>query len=117
MGHKPQADIEIFSNDDDQEAPIHMSGTTKRVATLFLDLHKITKSAKSSAKKKKMGWHRYYCMTGVIEASYGSAMITYTVKLGGLYIPHPLSTHLFELQIGSNISKGVTHDVIRVRYE
>lgn len=86
LGHKPQADIEIFSNDDDREAPIHIGGgTTKKVATLFLDLHKITKSAKSSAKKKKMGWHRYYCLTGVIEASYGSAMITYTVKLGGLH--------------------------------
>ncbi|KAL7795830.1 hypothetical protein V8C37DRAFT_373579 [Trichoderma ceciliae] len=94
MGHKPQADIEIFSNDDDRKAPIHISATTKRVATLFLDLHKIPKSAKTAAKKKKMGWHRYYCLTGVIEASYGSAMITYTVKLG-----------------------GVTHDVIRVRYE
>ncbi|KAL6823063.1 hypothetical protein J3E69DRAFT_338625 [Trichoderma sp. SZMC 28015] len=94
MGHKPQADIEIFSNDDERDAPIHISGTTKRVATLFLDLHKIPKSAKTAAKKKKMGWHRYYCLTGVIEASYGSAMITYTVKLG-----------------------GVTHDVIKVRYE
>lgn len=95
MGHKPQADIEIFSNDDDLDAPIHISGTTKRVATLFLDLHKITKSAKSSAKKKKLGWHRYYCLTGVIEASYGSAMITYTVKLGGLYILGSLLKHLF----------------------
>lgn len=83
MGHKPQADIEIFSNEVDDEAPIHISTTTKRVATLFLDLHKIPKSAKAAAKKKKMGWHRYYCLTGVIEASYGSAMITYTVKLGG----------------------------------
>jgi hypothetical protein len=117
MGHKPQADIEIFSNDDDLDAPIHASGTTKRVATLFLDLHKITKSAKSSAKKKKMGWHRYYCLTGVIEASYGSAMITYTVKLGGLYILRSSSKYLFERQTGSNISAGVTHDVIRVRYE
>lgn len=117
MGHKPQADIEIFSNDDDLDAPIHVSGTTKRVATLFLDLHKITKSAKSSAKKKKMGWHRYYCLTGVIEANYGSAMITYTLKLGGLYILRSSSKHSFELQIGSNINTGVTHDVIRVRYE
>lgn len=117
MGHKPQADIEIFSNDDDREAPIHFGGTTKRVATLFLDLHKITKSAKSSAKKKKMGWHRYYCLTGVIEASYGSAMITYTIKLGGLYILGSLSKQLFGFQIRSDNRAGVTHDVIRVRYE
>ncbi|KAH6604197.1 hypothetical protein Trco_007643 [Trichoderma cornu-damae] len=75
MGHRPQADIEIFSSDDDPGAPIHMSATTKRVATLFLDLHKIPKSAKTAAKKKKMGWHRYYCLTGVIEASYGSSSV------------------------------------------
>jgi hypothetical protein len=30
-----------------------------------------------------MGWHRYYCLEGVIEARYGSAMITYKVELGG----------------------------------
>jgi hypothetical protein len=41
-----------------------------------------------------MGWHRYYCLEGVIEARYGSAMITYKVELG-----------------------GVTHDAITVRYE
>lgn len=94
MGHKPQADIEIFSNDDDREVPVHISATTKRVATLFLDLHKIPKSAKTAAKKKKLGWHRYYCLTGVIEASYGSAMITYTVKLGGSLALFPFSQGL-----------------------
>lgn len=30
-----------------------------------------------------MGYHRYYSVSGVIEAHYESAMITYTVKLGG----------------------------------
>lgn len=104
MGHKPQADIEIFSNDDDREAPIHLSGTTKRVATLFLDLHKIPKSAKSAAKKRKLGWHRYYCLTGVIEASYGSAMITYTVKLGGSFARVPPSQDSCNHEAGSDVS-------------
>ncbi|RFU77784.1 phosphatidyl inositol 3-kinase [Trichoderma arundinaceum] len=109
MGHKPQADIEIFSNDDDLEAPTHISATTKRVATLFLDLHKIPKSAKTAAKKKKLGWHRYYCLTGVIEASYGSAMITYTVKLGGESGPPPstLAAQLVEsIAASSKVSRS-----------
>ncbi|PHH65262.1 hypothetical protein CDD81_3121 [Ophiocordyceps australis] len=94
LGHTPQTEIEIFSNDDDTEPPIHINSKTRCVATLSLDLDKIPKTVKLAAGKTRMGWHRYYCLNGVIEASYGSAMITYTVKLG-----------------------GVTHDAITVRYE
>lgn len=82
MGHEPQTEIEIFSHEDDV-LPKHVSGTTKCVARLSLDLAKIPKSAKMAAGKTRMGWHRYYCLNGVIEAKYGSAMVTYTVKLGG----------------------------------
>lgn len=73
----------IYSNDDDAEAPVHLNSSTKYVATLSLDLSKIPRSVKRNAKKRRMGRHRYYCLSGVIEASYGSAKITYTVKLGG----------------------------------
>ncbi|CAM1502083.1 Fc.00g040670.m01.CDS01 [Cosmosporella sp. VM-42] len=94
LGHAPETEIVIYSNDDDIKAPVHLNPTTTCVATLTLDLNKIPKSVKRNAKKRRMGWHRYYCLSGVIEASYGSANITYTVKLG-----------------------GVTHDMINVRYE
>ncbi|PHH88276.1 hypothetical protein CDD83_7760 [Cordyceps sp. RAO-2017] len=94
MGHVPQTEIEIFSNDEDATPPVHINSKTKCVATLSLDLDKIPKTTKLAAGKTRMGWHRYYCLSGVIEASYGSAMITYTVKLGGM-----------------------THDAITVRYE
>ncbi|KAF5130805.1 hypothetical protein E5D57_007153 [Metarhizium anisopliae] len=51
-------------------------------------------STKNAAGVTRIGNHRYFCLTGAIEASYGSAMITYKVKLG-----------------------GVTHDALTVRYE
>lgn len=79
-------------NDDDYP-PTHLDSATKCVATLSLDLNKISRSVKKAAKQTTMGWHRYYCLEGVIEASYGSAMITYTVELGGKSIPK-LSTRL-----------------------
>lgn len=82
-GHVPQTEIEIFSNDEDETPPVHVDANTRCVATLSLDLDKIPKTVKLAAGKTRMGWHRYYCLSGVIEASYGSAMITYTVKLGG----------------------------------
>ncbi|KAL3954664.1 hypothetical protein ACCO45_010227 [Purpureocillium lilacinum] len=94
MGHLPQTEIEIFSNGEEGEPPVHVNARTRCVATLSLDLEKIPKSTMLAAGKTRMGWHRYYCLSGVIEASYGSAMVTYTVKLG-----------------------GVTHDAITVRYE
>ncbi|RDA89179.1 hypothetical protein CP532_0517 [Ophiocordyceps camponoti-leonardi (nom. inval.)] len=94
MGHVPQTEIEIFSNDEDTTPPVHVNSRTRCVATLSLDLDRIPNAAKLAAGKTRMGCHRYYCLSGVIEASYGSAMITYSVKLG-----------------------GVTHDAITVRYE
>lgn len=84
MGHVPQTEIEIFSNDEDAKPPVHLNSKTRCVATLSLDLDRIPKTAKLAAGKTRMGWHRYYCLSGVIEASYGSAMITYTVKLEGM---------------------------------
>ncbi|KAL2689750.1 hypothetical protein Neosp_003811 [[Neocosmospora] mangrovei] len=94
LGHEPQTEIEIFSHSDDSKTPIHLDANTQYIGTLSLDLKKIPDSAKRTAKVRRMGWHRYYCLKGVIEASYGSAEITYKVKLG-----------------------GVTHDVVTVRYE
>ncbi|PFH56756.1 hypothetical protein XA68_16039 [Ophiocordyceps unilateralis] len=94
MGHVPQTEIEIFSNEEDAKPPTHVNSRTRCVATLSLDLDRIPNAVKLAAGKTRMGWHRYYCLSGVIEASYGSAMITYSVKLG-----------------------GVTHDAITVRYE
>ncbi|KAF5600040.1 UVSB PI-3 kinase [Fusarium pseudoanthophilum] len=43
---------------------------------------RIPEAVKRTAKIRRMGWHRYYCLKGAIEAVYGSAEITYTVKLG-----------------------------------
>lgn len=59
-----------------------------------------------------MGYHRYYSVSGVIEAHYESAMITYTVKLGGKYLDNRGCK-----QFDTDFSTGVTHDVINVRYE
>lgn len=60
-----------------------------------------------------MGYHRYYSMEGVIEATYESARITYAVKLGG--------KTLERINLGSglpiDLSTGVTHDMVTVRYE
>ncbi|RCI08728.1 hypothetical protein L249_4681 [Ophiocordyceps polyrhachis-furcata BCC 54312] len=84
MGHVPQTEIEIFSNEEDATPPIHVNSRTRCVATLSLDLDKIPNAVKLAAGKTRMGCHRYYCLSGVIEASYGSAMITYSVKLGGV---------------------------------
>lgn len=84
LGHTPQTEIDIYSNDDDTRAPpIHLNSTTRHVGTLSLNLNKIPMSVFRSARKRRMGWHRYYCLKGAIEAKYGSANITYTIKLGG----------------------------------
>lgn len=94
LGHSPQTEIDIYSNDDDEKAPVHLNSTTLYVGTLSLNLSKIPKSVKQKAKKRRMGWHRYYCLSGAIEARYGSANITYTLKLGGKQILHSHLTHL-----------------------
>lgn len=84
-GHTPQTTIEIFSNNDSGKTPVHLDSSTKFIGTLSLDLRRIPRSAVAGAPMRRMGLHRYYCLEGVIEARYGSAEITYTVKLGGRY--------------------------------
>ncbi|CAJ0548046.1 Ff.00g048000.m01.CDS01 [Fusarium sp. VM40] len=84
VGHLPQTEIDIYSNNDDGKAPIHLDGSTQHIGTLSLDLRKIPEAVKRTAKIRRMGWHRYYCLEGAIEAVYGSAEITYSVKLGGI---------------------------------
>lgn len=81
-GHEPQTEIEIYCNDD-SKPPVHVDSRTHCVATLSLDLNKVSSSAKRTAQVVRMGYHRYYSMEGAIEARYESAKITYTVKLGG----------------------------------
>ncbi|KAL9566383.1 hypothetical protein ACKAV7_009298 [Fusarium commune] len=83
LGHVPQTEIDIYSNNNDGKAPVHLDETTQHIGTLSLDLRKIPEAVKRTAKIRRMGWHRYYCLKGAIEAVYGSAEITYTVKLGG----------------------------------
>ncbi|RDA91201.1 hypothetical protein CP533_4836 [Ophiocordyceps camponoti-saundersi (nom. inval.)] len=102
MGHVPQTEIEIFSNDEDTTPPVHVNSRTRCVATLSLDLDRIPNAVKLAAGKTRMGCHRYYCLSGVIEASYGSAMITYSVKLGGPANDAPPST--LAAQLVENIS-------------
>lgn len=92
-GPPPQPEIEIFCNDE-AVPPVHCTSRTRRIAQLFLDLDRIPMSAKSAAGMTRIGNHWYYSLTGAIEASYGSAMVTYRVQLG-----------------------GVTHDALTVRYE
>ncbi|KAF4124502.1 Molecular chaperone DnaK (HSP70) [Geosmithia morbida] len=92
-GHEPQTEIEIFCNDD-AEPPVHVDAATRSIATLSLDMNKVSDSVKRESCITRMGYHRYYSLEGAIEARYGSAKITYAVKLG-----------------------GVTHDMVTVRYE
>lgn len=110
LGHTPQTKIEIFANDSGK-VPVHLNSSTKFIGTLSLDLGRIPESVMSGAKTIRMGLHRYYCLEGVIEARYGSAEITYTVKLGGEYL-------LSWARVSpTDTCAGVTHDVISVRYE
>jgi hypothetical protein len=104
--------VEIFTCDDDGPPPVHITSRTHCVATLSLDLDKIPSSVKKTAKQIKMGWYKYYCLEGAIEASYGSAMITYSVQLGGERILCDIPE-----EAQTDINLGVTHDVISVRYE
>lgn len=81
-GFEPQTEIEIFCNDE-TTPPLHLDTATKSVATLTIDLNRIPNGVKRTARVVRMGYHRYYSLEGAIEASYGSAKITYAVKLGG----------------------------------
>ncbi|KAG5971234.1 hypothetical protein E4U55_001289, partial [Claviceps digitariae] len=92
-GPPPQTEIEILCNDD-AEPPVHCNERTGCIARLSLDLDRIPSSTFRAAGVTRINGHRYFCLTGAIEASYGSAMITYKIKLG-----------------------GVTHDALTVRYE
>ncbi|KAG6005421.1 hypothetical protein E4U21_000201 [Claviceps maximensis] len=92
-GPEPQTDLEILCNDD-PEPPIHCNSRTRCIARLSLDLDRIPSSTLHDAGVTRLNGHRYFCLTGVIEASYGSAMITYKIKLD-----------------------GITHDALTVRYE
>lgn len=88
-GHEPQTEIDIYCNDD-ARPPIHADSATRCVATLSLDLRRVSESVKRTAMITRMGYHRYYSLEGAIEARYESAKITYTVKLGGTNIRLPL---------------------------
>ncbi|KAG6018818.1 hypothetical protein E4U40_007739 [Claviceps sp. LM458 group G5] len=92
-GPSPQTEIEILCNDE-AEPPVHCTSRTRCIARLSIDLDRIPMSTKVAAGITRIGGHRYYCLTGAIEASYGSAMVKYRVKLGGM-----------------------THDALTVRYE
>jgi hypothetical protein len=81
-GPEPQTEIEIFCNDD-PVPPVHCTSRATCIARLSLNLDRIPMSTKTAAGVTWIGNHRYYCLTGGIEATYGSAMITYKVKLGG----------------------------------
>ncbi|KAF5605879.1 uvsb pi-3 kinase [Fusarium pseudocircinatum] len=94
LGHVPQTEIDIYSNNNDGKAPVHLDETTQHIGTLSLDLRKIPEAVKRTAKIRRMGWHRYYCLKGAIEAVYGSAEITYTVKLGASAIDANLDSSL-----------------------
>ncbi|CAH0039431.1 unnamed protein product [Clonostachys solani] len=80
-GFEPQTEIEIFCSDEATPSK-HVDRSVRVVATLSLDLNKIPSSVKRTAQITRMGYHRYYTIEGAIEASYGSAKITYSVKLG-----------------------------------
>lgn len=105
----PQTEIDIYTSND-KMPPVHADSHTRCVATLFLDLNRIPDSVKRTARVEKMGNHRYYAVRGGIEARYGSAMITYTAKLGGEFRSTNFRAH-------ADLDVGVTHDAIRVRYE
>lgn len=76
--------ITIFANDT-SVAPRYRNSSTKQIATLELNLSRVAFSDKLRAKKKKLGGHWYHQFDGVIEASYGSALVTYTLKLNGKF--------------------------------
>ncbi|KAG9258601.1 uncharacterized protein F5Z01DRAFT_615130 [Emericellopsis atlantica] len=87
-GHRPQTEIEIYCNDE-AKPPLHLDDYSRCVATLSLDLGRISNGVKRAAEITQLGYHRYYSLEGAIEAKYESAKITYTVKLGGQYsVPH-----------------------------
>lgn len=109
LGHMPQTEIDIYSNND-KMPPVHADSRTRFVATLFLDLNRIPDSVKRAARVERMGNHRYYAVKGGIEARYGSAMITYTAKLGG-------ESCSLNTCGQADLDLGVTHDAIKVRYE
>ncbi|KFA47821.1 hypothetical protein S40293_06413 [Stachybotrys chartarum IBT 40293] len=111
LGHTPQTEVEIFTCDDDGPPPVHITSRTHCVATLSLDLDKIPSSVKKTAKQIKMGWYKYYCLEGAIEASYGSAMITYSVQLGGFCTT---LRHAPSAMNGSFSSHGAHKDAARV---
>lgn len=90
-GFEPQTEIEIFCSDEATPSK-HVDRSVQVVATLSLDLNKIPSSVKRTARIIRMGYHRYYTIEGVIECSYGSAKITYSVKLGGMQSPWHFSS-------------------------
>lgn len=86
MGKAPQTEIEIFVNDE-EKPPRHLDHRTRCIAVLSLDVESIPTSVKRQANIQRMGGFRYFSIPGVIEARYGSAMVTYCAKLGGtLYV-------------------------------
>ncbi|KAF4435407.1 putative UVSB PI-3 kinase [Fusarium austroafricanum] len=58
LGHVPQTEIDIYSNNNDSKAPVHLDETTQHIGTLSLDLRKIPEAVKRTAKIRRMGWHR-----------------------------------------------------------
>lgn len=82
LGQAPQSNIEIFVNDEDQP-PRHLTHQTRCMAVLSLDLEHIPTSVKRQASIQRMGGFRYFSIPGVIEARYGSALVSYIAKLGG----------------------------------
>jgi hypothetical protein len=83
LGKPPQTEIEIFVNEDDKP-PRHLDNRTRCIAVLSLDVPSIPTSVKRQASIQRMGGFRYFSIPGVIQATYGSALVTYSAQLGGL---------------------------------
>jgi hypothetical protein len=80
-GEAPNNIFKIYYNEVDRVAPIHMNTNTKQLARLNIHLDQIQMTSDKQSLAADGYW--YYVMSGFIEATFGSALVTYKLSLNG----------------------------------
>lgn len=114
-GQQAPTEFEIYANSEDSSAPTYRNSRTRQIAVLKLHMNKISRSALDAVGTSWKGLHRYYVLSGSVEAKYDSAMVTYTVKLAGKQTPPKKTLPPLETNLTCRLV-GEIHDVVSVEY-
>ncbi|KAL4758710.1 Hsp70 family protein [Aspergillus foveolatus] len=82
-GRPNMLSINVWVNAEDTSAPVHRNSDTKTLAKLKANLSAVPQVDLDWTIIKRKDGYEYYCLDGVIEATYSSAETTYVLSVMG----------------------------------